>query len=135
VGGVPASKEISMPTLTITNRTASRLPVDSFIGILQPNQVRTVTLTANELEMATAVLVRLVNANQILFSVNPSASIVDNQAEPVLGGAKVLRGTGVPNSAVVGSVGDLFVRTDGGSSTTLYVKESGNGTNTGWVAK
>lgn len=124
-----------MPTLTITNRTASRLPVDSFIGILQPNQVRNVTLTANELEQATPILVRLVTANQILFSVNPSGTATDNQAEPVLGGAKVLRGAGAPNSAVVGSVGDLYVRSDGGASTTLYVKESGNATNTGWVAK
>lgn len=31
-------------------------------------------------------------------------------------------------------VGSLFTRTDGGASTTLYVKESGTG-NTGWVAK
>ena len=45
------------------------------------------------------------------------------------------RGTGDPNSVITGSVGDLFLRTDGGASTTLYVKESGSATNTGWVAK
>lgn len=45
------------------------------------------------------------------------------------------RGTGSPENAVVGSVGDIFLRTDGGSNTTLYVKQSGNGTNTGWAAK
>lgn len=50
-------------------------------------------------------------------------------------GATIKTGTGSPNSAVVGSVGDLFLRTDGGSSTTLYVKESGSATNTGWIAK
>lgn len=32
------------------------------------------------------------------------------------------------------NVGSLFLRTDGGSGTTLYVKESGTG-NTGWAAK
>ncbi len=44
-------------------------------------------------------------------------------------------GTGDPNGAVTGSVGDLWSRTDGGANTTLYVKESGAATNTGWVAK
>ena len=34
-----------------------------------------------------------------------------------------------------GGVGDLFLRTDGGAGTTLYVKESGNATTAGWVAK
>lgn len=50
------------------------------------------------------------------------------------GGVKVSNGTGAPESVVVGNVGDLFIRTDGGASTTLYVKESGSG-NTGWAAK
>jgi hypothetical protein len=45
----------------------------------------------------------------------------------------VLRGSGSPEGAVVASVGTLFLRTNGGASTTLYVKESGNGT-TGWRA-
>lgn len=48
--------------------------------------------------------------------------------------SRVLRGSGTPEGSVVASVGALYVRTDGGVSTTLYVKESGTG-NTGWVAK
>lgn len=43
-------------------------------------------------------------------------------------------GSGSPESAVTAPVGSLYTRTDGGASTTLYVKESGTG-NTGWVAK
>lgn len=43
-------------------------------------------------------------------------------------------GAGTPEGAVTASVGTLFLRTDGGASTTLYVKESGTG-DTGWVAK
>lgn len=42
-------------------------------------------------------------------------------------------GTGSPESAVTAPVGSLWSRTDGGTNTTLYVKESGTG-NTGWVA-
>jgi len=43
--------------------------------------------------------------------------------------------TGSPNGQVTGSVGDLAIRTDGGAGSTLYVKESGTATNTGWAAK
>lgn len=43
--------------------------------------------------------------------------------------------TGSPNSQIIGSVGNICLRSDGGAATTLYVKESGAGTNTGWVAK
>ena len=43
-------------------------------------------------------------------------------------------GTGTPESVVTANVGSLYLRTDGGASTTLYVKTSGTG-NTGWTAK
>jgi hypothetical protein len=43
-------------------------------------------------------------------------------------------GTGSPETVVSAPVGSLFLRTNGGASTTLYVKESGTG-NTGWVGK
>ena len=44
-------------------------------------------------------------------------------------------GVGSPEAAVVAGVGSYYFRTDGGAGTTLYIKESGTGTNTGWVAK
>jgi hypothetical protein len=47
---------------------------------------------------------------------------------------RVLSGTGTPEGAVTAPVGTLFLRTNGGAATTLYVKESGAGA-TGWVAK
>lgn len=43
-------------------------------------------------------------------------------------------GSGTPEGVVTAPVGSLFSRTDGGSGTSLYVKESGTGS-TGWVAK
>ena len=41
---------------------------------------------------------------------------------------------GTPEGAIPASVGHVALRTDSGTGTTLYVKESGSG-NTGWVAK
>jgi hypothetical protein len=43
-------------------------------------------------------------------------------------------GAGSPEGVVTAPVGAIYSRTDGGASTTLYVKESGAG-NTGWIAK
>jgi parallel beta-helix repeat protein len=43
-------------------------------------------------------------------------------------------GAGTPEGAVAAAIGSIYRRTNGGASTSLYVKESGTG-NTGWVAK
>lgn len=50
------------------------------------------------------------------------------QAGPV-----ILAGAGSPEGVQTAVVGSLYLRSDGGASTTLYVKESGSG-NTGWKA-
>jgi hypothetical protein len=55
-------------------------------------------------------------------------------AEASLTNGKILFGDGSPEAAVTAPVGTLFLRTDGGVGTTLYVKEVGVG-NTGWAAK
>ena len=55
---------------------------------------------------------------------NPAATLLD----------RFRQGTGAPNGVVTAPVGTIYTRTDGGTGTTLYVKESGTG-NTGWVAK
>jgi hypothetical protein len=47
----------------------------------------------------------------------------------------IVPGTGSPEGVVTGRIGDMFLRTDGGAGTTLYIKETGTATNTGWVAK
>jgi hypothetical protein len=48
---------------------------------------------------------------------------------------KIKVGDGTPETNVVGSPGNLYVSRSGGASTTLYVKETGTKTTTGWVAK
>lgn len=42
--------------------------------------------------------------------------------------------SGTPEGVVTAPVGSIYLRDNGGASTTLYVKESGTG-NTGWIAK
>lgn len=57
----------------------------------------------------------------------------------IVGGSVALThfriGSGSPNGVVTGSPPDIYLNTAGGAGTTLYVKESGSGTNTGWVGK
>ena len=50
------------------------------------------------------------------------------------GVVEIVTGSGTPEGAVSAPVGSLFLRTDGGAGTSLYVKETGSG-NTGWVGK
>jgi hypothetical protein len=42
--------------------------------------------------------------------------------------------TGTPEAKITAPIGSIARRTDGGASTSFYVKQSGTG-NTGWVAK
>jgi hypothetical protein len=48
--------------------------------------------------------------------------------------AAIYTGSGDPESVVTARIGSLYLRNDGSTSTTLYVKTSGSG-NTGWTAK
>jgi len=57
-----------------------------------------------------------------------------DKGDPGAGPAIWTSGVGTPEGAVSAPVGSLFTRTDGGTGSALYVKESGAG-NTGWVAK
>ena len=47
----------------------------------------------------------------------------------------ITSGTGSPESVVTASPGSMYTNLSGGAGTTLYIKESGAGTDTGWVAK
>ena len=44
-----------------------------------------------------------------------------------------LFGSGSPEGSITASIGSVYRRSNGGTATTLYIKESGTG-NTGWVA-
>lgn len=61
-------------------------------------------------------------------------SLIHAEARVIALEALVRSGAGTPEGALAAPVGTLYLRTDGSTSTTLYVKETGTG-NTGWVAK
>lgn len=44
-------------------------------------------------------------------------------------------GSVAPEGVVTANIGCQYICTAGGAGTTLYLKESGDGTNTGWAAK
>jgi hypothetical protein len=50
------------------------------------------------------------------------------------GSVQLISDSGTPEGAYDAPVGSIYLRTDGSTSTTLYVKTSGSG-NTGWTAK
>ena len=57
------------------------------------------------------------------------------QAQPFRVGASYVRtGRGSPEGAVVGDIGDLYLRTDGADATSLSTKSRNTGSNTGWRA-
>lgn len=49
------------------------------------------------------------------------------------GSKSLIRGDGAPEGVVTAPIGCIYERANGGTSTTIYIKESGTG-NTGWVA-
>ena len=68
------------------------------------------------------------------FDADPIVATDDNQISIFAGTTKWYSASGDPEGSVTAGVGSLYTRTDGGTGSTLYVKESGTG-NTGWVAK
>jgi hypothetical protein len=52
-----------------------------------------------------------------------------------VGDARIHSGNGSPLNVLVGNRGDLYLRRDGGTTTTLYVKEGADFTSAGWVPK
>jgi hypothetical protein len=61
--------------------------------------------------------------------------IIDLQSPAATGNVGIFVGAGSPEGVYTAKIGSLYLRTNGGAGTCLYIKESGSNTNTGWVAK
>lgn len=65
---------------------------------------------------------------------NAAPSFIGVEAPVKIASAASIRsGSGSPEGAVTGSVGDVYLRTNGAAGTIIYEKATGTG-NTGWVA-
>lgn len=73
-------------------------------------------------------------AASIGSTINRMGDVFSVRFRPGAGAVLWTSGTGTPEGVVTAVVGSLYTRTDGGTNTTLYIKESGTG-NTGWIAK
>jgi hypothetical protein len=70
----------------------------------------------------------------VAVSIDSAQVVTVSQAKLAVGTCKIYSGSGSPEGALTAGICSMWLRTDGGASTTLYIKESGAG-NTGWVAK
>ena len=108
---------------TLTCNSSGILPADVYVNSVVPYRI--VCKTA-----ASVPVFVQDQAFQTSFAVSPAGSVVSLTGNAIT----IMSGTGSPEGAVAAIVGSLFLRTNGGANTTLYIKESGSG-NTGWVAK
>lgn len=66
-------------------------------------------------------------------TVNGTLRVVTSIVVDTTNNIIIADGSGSPEGVVTGGIGSLYLRSNGSTGTTLYVKESGTG-NTGWVA-
>lgn len=132
-GGVVTVKDFTKGDGSqIANISGGSIDNLSYVGLDAPGdytaRVRagTGTLTA-----ARYLSLRLLDGDRVL-TLGGDVSIAGNLT--TTGAPEWYNGTGSPEGVVTGTRGAIYTRTDGGSGTTLYVKESASG-NTGWAAK
>jgi hypothetical protein len=123
------------------------IPLAAFITIQVPSGFVPAgqAWAPSEYELQLVPLAGPINSRRVVFKVGSEgdtqtlrgvrAGGKDTTPATIASGALWSSGLGDPNGVVTGSPGDMFTRTDGGAGTTLYVKESGVATNTGWVGK
>ena len=124
------------------------IPLAGFITIQVPTNFvpAAQAWTPSEYELQLVPLAGPINSRRVVFKVTSEGETESLNGVRVGGpattpatiatvGARISSGNGDPNGVITGSVGDLWLRLDGGAGTTLYVKESGAATTAGWVGK
>jgi hypothetical protein len=119
--------------------------ISSAYGIYMNEQTELINIVGNRISQNSSVGIQ-----SIYFEKASSNSLVKNN--PTIGwfdasrwfklsdgtynSAQLIQsGDGTPENVYYASIGSIWYRTDGGTSTTLYVKESDGTLKTGWVAK
>jgi hypothetical protein len=109
--------------------------VDNKVWDDQPSATTTAAIRFSNAESSSSVGKLIMRGNTIVGGVTTLLSNVSAGTWLVSDGtAPVWTGYNTPEGAVTAGIGAMFLRLDGSTSTTLYVKTSGTG-NTGWTAK
>jgi len=138
IGVLTASRTVTLPLAsTLTNGTVIIVKDDSGTA----TAVNTVVVARQGTDTinggAGSLTIDGSNGAYVRLVSNGTTGYTGSAATGVIGvrGTGILTGNGTPLSVVVAPVGTLYLRLDGGTTTTLYVKETGAGLSTGWVAK
>ena len=143
VGGPSAGSQLDLDIGSIVGRTGGTLNISNgaLVRVFHSATISSdITVTSGgELRMMGGSLrgAVTVQSGGIYSQEALSASASVRAATHEIGGAAsgnptVTSGAGVPEGVVTANIGSLYLRTDGSPGATLYVKEAGTGTNTGW---
>lgn len=107
------------------------VPLDGFVQALSDIADLAAVVAANRIDLSALTQ----SIEEALVPKPPDGAPGNVDVLYLENGVRVLTGSGSPETVVYGSVGDLYLDVAGGAGTTLYVKESGAATNTGWIGK
>lgn len=114
------------------------LILDADIPAAIARDTEVVAAVASEATQRTTAIAAAITAHEGAVDPHPvylTQTEGDARYQPLAAVLSMLHtGTGSPESVLTATVGHVYLRSDGGAGTTLYVKESGSG-NTGWVGK
>jgi len=116
------------------NNTVSihALATEAWTDTAQGSEINFLTTPNGSASNARAML--LTNGGDVQVSKGNLVISTAGKGIDMQGGPTITSGTGTPEGIVTAAIGSLFMRSDGGAGTSLYVKESGTG-NTGWIGK
>jgi hypothetical protein len=129
------SGNIVGPSFTISSTVLSLvLGSNLFVGTLTNNAFRYVDLDTLTTQFLIDRLLPTLDNYQFLGDPSKRWKDIYLTGNVVLGACSMTSGINSPEGVLTAPQGSLFLRTNGGANTTLYIKESGTG-NTGWIPK
>lgn len=112
----------------VFDKTIMNEPID--LG----NALRRVTIIVQKPPISTVNYIQIIRYDHGAHEGNVYFRLVGFEWFRIITNNLIKTGVGSPEGVVIASIGTIYIRTDGGTNTTFYIKESGTG-NTGWVAK
>lgn len=121
------------------------VPLDQLVAALTGIDDLAAALAAQKIDLSSLLNDQIDEASFAFHAPHAADEVTADRPPPIpngevdvlelTGGARILTGSGDPNGVVFGSPPDLYLNYAGGAGTTLFVKESGAATDTGWTGK